>query len=150
MSLRLGKRILLPCLILSMLLLAAASAVFAHLNLHLPRRPLPPLEAAQKSYPQASWRDASLTTTDGVTLRAWYGTPPNPSSRCVVILHGIIDNRSGPMGLAPMFLNAQYTVLLPDTRGHGVSGGELSTYGLYEKVRRSYCRRPRRNPSSAR
>ena len=32
-----------------------------------------------------------------------------------------------------MFLNQGYSVLLPDSRGHGTSGGELVTYGLLEK-----------------
>ena len=32
-----------------------------------------------------------------------------------------------------MFLEEGYSVLLPDSRGHGTSGGELVTYGLLEK-----------------
>jgi fermentation-respiration switch protein FrsA (DUF1100 family) len=50
-----------------------------------------------------------------------------------MILHGIGDNRQGAAGFAPMFLSAGYSVLLPDGRAHGHSGGELVTYGLLEK-----------------
>jgi fermentation-respiration switch protein FrsA (DUF1100 family) len=50
-----------------------------------------------------------------------------------VILHGIGDSRLGSAGFAPMFLAAGYSVLLPDSRAHGTSGGELVTYGLLEK-----------------
>ncbi len=32
-----------------------------------------------------------------------------------------------------MFLNEGYSVLLPDSRAHGASGGEFVTYGLLEK-----------------
>jgi fermentation-respiration switch protein FrsA (DUF1100 family) len=32
-----------------------------------------------------------------------------------------------------MFLDQGYSVLLPDSRGHGTSGGDLVTYGLLEK-----------------
>ena len=32
-----------------------------------------------------------------------------------------------------MFLNAGYSVLAPDSRAHGASGGEFVTYGLMEK-----------------
>ncbi len=37
------------------------------------------------------------------------------------------------MGFAPMFLKVGYSVLLPDSRGHGASEGRLVTYGLLEK-----------------
>ena len=32
-----------------------------------------------------------------------------------------------------MFLKAGYSVLMPDSRAHGESGGEIVTYGLLEK-----------------
>jgi fermentation-respiration switch protein FrsA (DUF1100 family) len=37
------------------------------------------------------------------------------------------------VGYAPLFLDEGYSVLLPDSRAHGSSGGELVTYGLLEK-----------------
>jgi uncharacterized protein len=36
-------------------------------------------------------------------------------------------------GYAPIFLAQGYSVLLPDSRSHGTSEGELVTYGLWEK-----------------
>ena len=50
-----------------------------------------------------------------------------------MVLHGIGDSRQGSAGYAPLFLDEGYSVLLPDSRGHGSSGGELVTYGLLEK-----------------
>ena len=50
-----------------------------------------------------------------------------------MVLHGIGDSRQDSAGYAPMFLDQGYSVLLPDSRGHGASGGELVTYGLWEK-----------------
>ena len=50
-----------------------------------------------------------------------------------MVLHGIGDSRQGSAGFAPLFLDQGYSVLLPDSRGHGASGGELVTYGLWEK-----------------
>ena len=49
------------------------------------------------------------------------------------MLHGIGDSRRGSAGYAPLFLDEGYSVLLPDSRAHGSSGGELVTYGLLEK-----------------
>ncbi len=50
----------------------------------------------------------------------------------VLLLHGQGDNRAGMLGYASLFLSKGYTVLLPDARGHGESGGELATYGIRE------------------
>jgi len=50
-----------------------------------------------------------------------------------MVLHGIGDSRQGGAGYAPIFLDEGYSVLLPDSRAHGSSGGELVTYGLLEK-----------------
>lgn len=50
-----------------------------------------------------------------------------------MVLHGIGDSRQGSAGYAPIFLEPGYSVLLPDSRGHGTSGGEFATYGLLEK-----------------
>jgi fermentation-respiration switch protein FrsA (DUF1100 family) len=49
------------------------------------------------------------------------------------VLHGIRDSRAGTVGFAPMFLNEGYSVLVPDSRAHGASGGAFVTYGLLEK-----------------
>lgn len=50
-----------------------------------------------------------------------------------MVLHGIGDSRPGSAGYAPLFLDQGYSVLLPDSRAHGSSGGGLVTYGLLEK-----------------
>ncbi len=50
-----------------------------------------------------------------------------------MVLHGIGDTRQGGAGYAPLFLEEGYSVLLPDSRAHGSSGGDLVTYGLLEK-----------------
>jgi len=50
-----------------------------------------------------------------------------------LLLHGLGDNRIGMTGYAQMLLAHGYTVLLPDSRAHGVSGGSLATFGLLEQ-----------------
>ena len=51
----------------------------------------------------------------------------------MLALHGLGDNRLGMEGFAGIALEHGFTVLLPDARGHGESGGELATYGLLER-----------------
>jgi len=78
-------------------------------------------------------QDVSLITTDGTNLRAWLIQPIHNNGNSVLLLHGMGDNRSGMIGYAELLLTSGYSVLLPDARAHGESGGELATYGLLER-----------------
>jgi hypothetical protein len=42
------------------------------------------------------------------------------------------DNREGVSGYAEIFLAHGYRVLMPDSRAHGMSDGDLATYGVLE------------------
>ncbi len=77
-------------------------------------------------------QDAQVSAADGVTLRAWFARPTNSNGSAVLLLHGVSDNREGMSGYALLFLRHGYSVLLPDARAHGESGGELATYGVLE------------------
>ncbi|MGA2349379.1 MAG: alpha/beta fold hydrolase [Terracidiphilus sp.] len=76
--------------------------------------------------------DADLTAGDGVTLRAWSIRPERGNGDAVILLHGQADSRAGMLGNADLLLRYGYTVLLPDARAHGTSGGDLATYGVKE------------------
>ncbi len=75
----------------------------------------------------------SIAAADRARLSAWWLTAPESNGNCVVVLHGITDSRASSLRFAPMFLNAGYDVLLPDSRAHGESEGRFVTYGLLEK-----------------
>jgi len=81
----------------------------------------------------ADLTDATITTPDNVTLRAWMIHPHHPNGDAVLLLHGLGDNRIGMTGYAQLLLAHGFTVLLPDARAHGTSGGPLATYGLLER-----------------
>ena len=97
--------------------------VLSEAALHPARRPVPPNPLA---------RTVQVTARDGAILRGWMFTPDRPNGNAVLVLHGIDDSRASQSGLAGMFLEHGYTVLTPDSRAHGESGGELATYGLLE------------------
>jgi hypothetical protein len=80
----------------------------------------------------ATLEDAEAVAADGVQLRGWFARPANSNGRAVVLLHGVSDNREGMAGYALLFLRHGFSVLLPDARAHGDSGGELATYGVLE------------------
>jgi uncharacterized protein len=101
------------------------------------RRPLTEDEAdvMRKSAAEhaADFEDVSITVPDGVVLRAWKLSPHAANGDAVILLHGVGDNRAGMTGYAQLFLAHGYTVLMPDARAHGVSGGDVATYGMLER-----------------
>ena len=118
------------------LLSLVAGITLAELSLHLPRHRVSQ-EYRLFAYQRAKAIDAALvdiqiTAKDGTTLRAWFATPHLGNGSTVLLLHGVTDNRIGVSGYAEFFLRHGYSVLLPDMRGHGESGGVLATYGLRE------------------
>jgi hypothetical protein len=54
------------------------------------------------------------------------------NGKAVILLHGLSDNRLGMIGYAELFMVHGFSILMPDARAHGASGGQLATYGLLE------------------
>ncbi len=101
--------------------LAVAGKIFTQNTLHVARRTA-----------KAAGLSVEIEATDKIKLKASWFPAGNPG-RCVIVLHGISDSRASSAGFAPMFLYQGYSVLAPDSRAHGESGGDVVTYGLLEK-----------------
>jgi uncharacterized protein len=113
----------------------AAGIFLAEVTLHVPRRPVRHENEIHREYEArfgADLEDASIPASDGVMLRGWYAQPSSYNGSSVLLLHGVGGNREGISGYAELFLAKGYAVLLPDSRGHGESGGSIATYGLRE------------------
>jgi pimeloyl-ACP methyl ester carboxylesterase len=113
----------------------AGGILLAEMQSHPPRRPINHrAEAAQAVHEnhRAELQDVSTTASDGIVLKAWYVRPEKDNGSAVILLHGVSDNREGVAGYARMFLKHGYRVLLPDSRAHGESGGDIATYGVRE------------------
>jgi uncharacterized protein len=104
--------------------------------LHPPRHAPSPTEVANVEKTITSmggdFQNAELSVADGTVLRAWFFRAAHPNGSAVVLLHGVGDSRLGMYGYGRWLLESNYSVLLPDARAHGLSGGELATYGLLE------------------
>lgn len=127
-------------LVLSVLYLgvcAVGGIYLADGTLHPARRPLSGEDTATFKSAVREMRgelqDVLITTSDQVILRGWLLRPAAGNGKAAIVLHGLGDNRLGMTGYAELLLAHGYTVLLPDARAHGVSGGELATYGLLER-----------------
>jgi hypothetical protein len=104
--------------------------------LHIPRLPLT-VEAEDRAAAIAADDNAALSeaviiAADHAVLRAWKIQPRRTNRDAVILLHGQGDNRAGMLGPANMLLREGFTVLLPDARAHGASGGAIGTYGVLE------------------
>jgi uncharacterized protein len=126
-------RLITSCLLAGGFGLAASSLLVTNNALHVPHR-IPQSDAADAlaRTTDSSWTDVQVTARDGVILRAWLFTPPEPNGSAVIALHGVADSRMGMLAHAEFLLRSGFTVLVPDCRGYGASGGELITYGVRE------------------
>lgn len=113
----------------------ASAAVLAEGALHpLLRRRASDTAALAHSIAQAANSKAtkvSIQAGDGIVLNAWWLSPPQPARRAVMVCHGVADSAYGALGYALLFLRHGYSVLVPESRGHGESGGYV-TYGVLE------------------
>jgi uncharacterized protein len=134
-SRRIRRAVLGLCLYLAFS--AVAGIFLADAALRPMRRPLTAdeiVEAQNSAHAlDAELEDVSITTSDGAVLRAWLIHPHHHDGNAAVLLHGLGDNRVGTSGYAQLLLAHGFTVLMPDARAHGASGGELATYGLLER-----------------
>lgn len=130
-------RIALILLLLPPLLAALAGWLVAPWYLHPIRRELTPdlIREADASFALThSYRqDFDVLAQDGIRLRGWKVTPPNPNGSWVLMFHGVADNRVGVIGQSEFLLRAGYSVIMMDARGHGASEGSIATYGWLER-----------------
>jgi dipeptidyl aminopeptidase/acylaminoacyl peptidase len=112
-----------------------AGIAIADLSLKLHRLPLRHQQAiatAVRTDFHAELQDVTITAADGAALKGWFVHPRDYNGNAVILLHGITDNREGVAGYGRLLLEHGNAVLLPDSRRHGESGGELATYGVNE------------------
>lgn len=80
----------------------------------------------------ADLTDIAISARDAATLRGWMIHLRDGNGTAVILLHGLSDNRMGMIDYADMLLGEHFDVLMPDSRAHGASGGQLATFGLLE------------------
>jgi uncharacterized protein len=124
-------------LVLTYVALCALIGIFvAEGALRPQRRPITPdveASARQVALRQGSNLEDVSITNGNVTLKAWSIRLQKDNGNAVILLHGLGDNRSGMIGYAELLIRHGYSVLLPDARAHGASGGDLETFGLLER-----------------
>ena len=120
-----------------LLFCAIAGVIVAEAILHPSRHRLSSVETAQVPVwakdDDAVLSDITIAARDGVSLSAWELDAENGNGDVVVLLHGLRGNRVEMVNYADILLSHGYSVLMPDARAHGESGGTMATYGLLER-----------------
>jgi len=73
----------------------------------------------------------NLTARDGIAISAWL--VDQPSDKAIILLSGIKGNRLAQEKRTKFYLKKGFTVLLPDLRGTGKSGGDCISFGWNEQ-----------------
>jgi pimeloyl-ACP methyl ester carboxylesterase len=129
-------RLVLPLFAVYVAVCVGFGIKMAELSLHLPKHGSGDgagFRARVGRQFHARVQDVAMTAADGAVLRGWFVQPPHPNGEAVVLLHGITGNRIDPSGYGDIFLQHGYSILLPDSREHGQSGGPIATYGILER-----------------
>ncbi len=99
------------------------------------QRSLRPPRLAPGSVPpplkELALQEVSIEAVDGTSLSAWYVPPRNGAA--IALFHGYAGDRRQLTFEAVELARRGYGVLLPDTRAHGRSGGEVTTHGDRER-----------------
>jgi uncharacterized protein len=89
-------------------------------------------EIAHRNHAQLA--SVSIAAQDGTLLRGWAMRPRGDNHDMVLLLHGMGTNRASMLGYADMLLQHGFSVLLPDARAQGSSGGSVVTFGVMESA----------------
>jgi uncharacterized protein len=111
-----------------------ASVFAAEGAVHIWNRPQPKILAATELAQDTggTWQAVRIAAADGVPLDGWLFRPAHANGAAAILLHGVGDTREGVLAEARFLVRAGYTVVTPDARGHGASGGQVITYGIRE------------------
>jgi uncharacterized protein len=84
----------------------------------------PPLPAGASS--------VKIVASDGIKIAGHYWRGSSPSAPAILMLHGLGGSRAQFDQLGPAMVAKGYAVLAINLRGHGDSGGDLRSFGLFE------------------
>ncbi len=76
------------------------------------------------------FQTVELTTEDGLKLAAWY--IPSKNGAAIIVQHGYKSDREEMLDEAAMLSRHGYGAILVDLRAHGLSDGDLITFGRLE------------------
>lgn len=86
---------------------------------------------SEEEFHRLDKEEFNLESDYGYNLHGFFF--PNNSNKTIIILHGITVNLWTSVKYMKMFYDRGYNVCIYDHRNHGLSGGDFSSLGVYEK-----------------
>lgn len=74
----------------------------------------------------------TFNATDGIKLSGWL-VMANRENPVIIVCHGLGTSKSDVLDIANVIYKAGYNLFLFDFRGHGESGGGVTSYGYLEQ-----------------
>jgi pimeloyl-ACP methyl ester carboxylesterase len=81
---------------------------------------------------QLAFEDLSFQASDGIPLKGWW-VPAAEDRGSVILVHGLNRSRIEMARKLPFLHQAGWNALAFDLRHHGDSGGEISSFGSFER-----------------
>ncbi|MDZ7363178.1 MAG: lysophospholipase [candidate division KSB1 bacterium] len=106
---------------------------FSYLLTHAGSRPSDRNITASAISSEQPFLTIAFKARDGVSLSGWY-FPREEAPAAVIYCHGLFRSRLEVVDRAEKFWQGGYAGLLLDFRGHGQSGGELTSMGYLERL----------------
>jgi uncharacterized protein len=78
------------------------------------------------------FEEVTFAAPDGVPLKGWW-VPAADAHGTVILVHGLNRSRIEMVRKVPFLHRLGWNALLFDLRHHGESGGDVSSFGFYEK-----------------
>jgi len=101
----------------------------AHTLVCNPTQEREPIDESPADYGM-DFETLTLTTEDGCKLAAWY--VPSKNGAALIAQHGYKEDRQTMLNEAAMLSRHGYGVIMVDLRAHGLSEGDMITFGLLE------------------
>ncbi len=79
------------------------------------------------------FEDVTFNAPDGVALKGWWVRAPDAHGT-VILVHGLNRSRIEMVKKVPFVHKQGWNALLFDLRHHGASGGDVSSFGFFEKA----------------
>jgi hypothetical protein len=85
----------------------------------------------EEEFHQLDKEEFNIKSSQGYNIHGYFFD--NRSSKTIIIIHGITMNLWSSVKYMKMFMNKGFNVCIYDQRNHGLSGGEFTSLGAYER-----------------
>jgi fermentation-respiration switch protein FrsA (DUF1100 family) len=127
-------RVLYISIAFAIVLYLAAMLVFYRTQRSLLYYPSHTYTALAEAHANSAFTEISVTTHDGIDLKAWYA-PATTKSFTIVFFHGNADSLLTAAPIADPYIAAGYGFLLAEYRGYSGQPGMPTETGLYYDAR---------------